>query len=368
MKEKMITVATHTYEKAQLIKMKLEAEGIKCYLKNINLIQGAFTGGVKVRIIDQDLDKALVIIEAINETLFADKKKKKTERIVLIPVDFSDYSYKACKLGLGVAEHLNAKILLIHTYFSPLINTLPFSETFSYDINVDKTIQEIHQNAEDSMKLLVKSLKKEMANGTVPNIQLKQIIREGVPEEEILSYSKNYPPLVIVMGTRGLSKKNNDLIGSVTAEVIERAKVPVLAIPEESPHNSLQLLKNLAYVTSFDSKDFDAIHRLMNIIDKLKIVVHCIHVGHKGENLWDEVRLKGMRDFLQEKYVQNKIQCDFVEGDDMLLEMEKYVQDNKIDIIALNTHRRTIFARLFNPGIARKMLFHTKTPLLVFHT
>ncbi|MEO3240457.1 universal stress protein, partial [Parabacteroides distasonis] len=36
-----------------------------------------------------------------------------------------------------------------------------------------------------------------------------------------------------------------------------------------------------------------------------------------------------------------------------------------IDVIALSTYRRNILARMFNPSIARKMLFHTDTPLLV---
>lgn len=57
-------------------------------------------------------------------------------------------------------------------------------------------------------------------------------MREGIPEEEVLRYTKEYRPRIIIMGTRGKSQKDIDLIGSVTAEVIERSRVPVLAIPE----------------------------------------------------------------------------------------------------------------------------------------
>lgn len=368
MKDRLITVATHTYEKAQLIKMELEAAGIECFLKNINLIQGAFTGGVKVRIHENELDKALEIIEQINESLFSFKKENKPDRVVLLPVDFSEHSNKACLFGIDVGAHLNAKVILFHTFFSPLINTLPFSETFSYDINVDKTLKEIREKADQDMAKLIKKLKKKMESGEIPKVKLYKIIREGVPEEEIISYSKHKPPLVIIMGTRGLNKKNSDLIGSVTAEVLERAKVPVLAIPEECPHNQLKKIHNLGYVTKFDQYDFEAIDRLMNIVGKLDVEVHCVHVGRKGENPWDEVKLKGMADYMEEKYPGKPIKCNFIEGVDIALEMEKFVQEQKIDIIALNTHKRSIFARLFNPGLARKMLFHTKTPLLVFHT
>ena len=52
---------------------------------------------------------------------------------------------------------------------------------------------------------------------------------------------------------------------------------------------------------------------------------------------------------------------------DLLLAIEKFVRDEHIDVIALSTYRRNILARMFNPSIARKMLFHTDTPLLVMH-
>jgi len=45
--------------------------------------------------------------------------------------------------------------------------------------------------------------------------------------------------------------------------------------------------------------------------------------------------------------------------------VEKYVENNNIDLISLSSSRRNIFARMFNPGIARKMLFHSDTPILV---
>ena len=47
------------------------------------------------------------------------------------------------------------------------------------------------------------------------------------------------------MGTRGKSQKDIDLIGSVTAEVIERSRVPVLAIPENTPFSNFLRLSVL---------------------------------------------------------------------------------------------------------------------------
>mgnify|MGYP000408817485 FL=1 len=77
------------------------------------------------------------------------------------------------------------------------------------------------------------------------------MLREGIPEEEILRYAKEYRPVIIIMGTRGKNQKDIDLIGSVTAEVIERSRVPVLAIPENTPFKQFSEVKRVAFITKF---------------------------------------------------------------------------------------------------------------------
>ena len=70
------------------------------------------------------------------------------------------------------------------------------------------------------------------------------VLREGLPEEEIVTFTKEYKPSIIVMGTRGKDQKDADLIGSVTAEVIEMTHVPLIAIPENTPFKDF---KDISY-------------------------------------------------------------------------------------------------------------------------
>lgn len=61
------------------------------------------------------------------------------------------------------------------------------------------------------------------------------------------------------------------------------------------------------------------------------------------------------------------IYYDVVKNDDFLNSLDNYIKTNQIDIITLTSYKRNIFSRLFNPGIARKMIFHSDTPLLVIY-
>lgn len=61
MEEKLVTIATYNYSRAEIIKGRLEASGITCYLRNVNLIQPNVSSGVQIRINEKDVEKALKI-------------------------------------------------------------------------------------------------------------------------------------------------------------------------------------------------------------------------------------------------------------------------------------------------------------------
>ena len=94
--DRLITIAIHTYEKAQIIKGILENENIPVAIQNVNLIQPVISSGVRVRIREKDLPHALQILEQYaifgNENAAAAEPADTQVRRILIPVDFSDYS------------------------------------------------------------------------------------------------------------------------------------------------------------------------------------------------------------------------------------------------------------------------------------
>ena len=64
MEDKLVTLAIHTFEKAQILKTILETEGIEVYIHNVNQIQFVVSAGARVRISGRViLPHALRIIE-----------------------------------------------------------------------------------------------------------------------------------------------------------------------------------------------------------------------------------------------------------------------------------------------------------------
>lgn len=372
MEDKLVTLAILTYAKAQILKNVLENEGIETYIHNVNQIQPVVSSGVRVRIKESDLPHALKITESsacLSEEVVREKAPKieKGSNKVVIPVDFSNYSLKACEFGFNFAKNIDAEVILLHVYFTPIYATsLPYGDVFNYQLSDEENVRNILQKVHSDLNALSDKVKAKVASGEFPDVKYTCVLREGIPEEEILRYSKENRPRIIIMGTRGKNQKDIDLIGSVTAEIIERSRVPVLAIPENTPFKQFSEVKRIAFITNFDQRDLIAFDSLINSLKPFHFSASLIHLADVKDT-WNEIKLGGIKEYFQKQYPQLDIYYDVVKNDDFLNSLDNYIKTNQIDIITLTSYKRNIFSRLFNPGIARKMIFHSDTPLLVIY-
>jgi nucleotide-binding universal stress UspA family protein len=372
MEEKLITIAVHNYARAEVLRTRLEAEGVECYLKNINLIHSVISGGVKVRVNSKDLEKALRIVEKVSEQFREEYQDEASITIrnvqrILVPIDFSDYSVNACRYAIGLAEKLNAEIKLMHVYYNPVVNSMPITDTYYYQVNMDEIIREIELRAKSSMEEFYKDIKEKIERDKIEGVKIDYALTRGIASEEIILKSKEYNPDVIIIGTRGQGEGANDLIGSVAAKIIDDTKVPVLVIPEDSLYKGIATI-NIMYATDFDDSDFNAIKKLMNIMSPFDIRLYCVHIGSQDSNVWDKAKMAGLKEKLYDQYKDYDIECSLIEEKDFMKGIQEFIREKNIDIISMVTHKRNLISKLLNPSYTRKVLFHTSIPFLVFHS
>lgn len=375
MGDKLVTLAILTYAKAQILKNVLENEGVETYIHNVNQIQPVVSSGVRLRIKESDLPRALKITESavwLAEGIVGEKTPKVEDgsKKILIPVDFSNYSMKACEFGFNFAKAYGGEVILLHVYFTPIYtSSLPYGDVFNYQINDEEAVKTILQRVHADLNALSDKVKEKIASGELPDVKYTCVLREGIPEEEILRYSKEQHPRIIIMGTRGKNQKDIDLIGSVTAEVIERSRTAVLAIPENTPFQQFSEVRRVAFLTNFDQRDLIAFDSFISSWKPFHFSVSLIHLADAkdAKDTWNEIKLAGIKEYFNKQYPELEIQYKVVMNDDFLKSFDQYIEANQIDIITLTSYKRNIFARLFNPGIARKMIFHSDTPLLVIN-
>lgn len=373
MEEKLVTLAILTYSKAQILKNVLENEGIEAYIHNVNLIQPVVSSGVRIRIKESDLPRALKVIES--SAWLADEvvkeetsQSEQRSRKILIPVDFSGYSMKACEFGFNFANEIHAEIVLMHVYFSPIyMPSLQYAtEGYGVPMERDVGIKSMLESIHTQLNKLTEEIKNRISKGEMPDVKYTCLLREGVPEEEILHYARFEKPLMIIMGTRGQGEKELDLIGSVTAEIIERSPTFVYAIPEHTKSKNFREIQKVAFITNFDQRDLIAFDSLITTFQDYKFKISFIHLyTDEHRRTWNEIKLAGIKEYFKKQYPQLDICYNVVTEDHLLSNLDDYVKQEQIDVLCITNYKRNIFARLFNPSIARKMIFHSNTPILV---
>ena len=328
MEQTLITIAIHSPEKAQFLKTLLEREGIKVYIHNVSLTDPKrVSAGVRIRIKESDLTKALKVIEQSDFYEYVEKfpHQKVEKHKILIPIDFSDYSLKACEFGFRLAQVMKGEVMLFHAYFSPVYGGITFAE-IAYEINEAETIKDTAKKVKLDIQKFKESIDAQIDSGRLPNVPYQYTIIEGVPEEEIIRFSREYCPTAVVMGTRGKNQKDLDLIGSVTAEVIESSPAPVFAIPENAPLTDFTKVKNIAYATNFGQKDLISFEKIIQFLEPFKFNMHFIHIQQK-EDVWNEIRLAGIREYFASNYPNLKAEYHLIKNeDDILSGIEEFVK------------------------------------------
>lgn len=371
MEDKLVTLAIHTNEKALILKKVLESENIEVHIDGIDLANpdSGFAPGVRIRIKESALPKALNVVESRHLFRYDDEETYRTDdgrKRILVPVDFSDYSLKACRIAFNMAKDIDAKVKILHVYFNPYYPTaLPMAEAFAYQGKEEKEFQTIIEKVKENIQKLCNTIDNKISSGEFPSVNYSYVLREGLPEEEIVTFAKEYKPSLIIMGTRGKDQKDADLIGSVTAEVIEMSKTPLMAIPQNTSFYDLKNVKKIAFLTNFSQRDLISFDLLTKLLKSYKLHVSLTYIAQKKSDKWDEIKLEGIRSYFSKQYPNVQLDYDIIESEDMLKSLDEYIKNNGIDILALTTSKRNVFARMFSPSISRKMLFHSDTPLFV---
>lgn len=367
--EKVIVIARYSNSRALLLKSRLEAEGIDCFLAHQNILQAAVSGGVEIKVRRSDVEKALRVIESSKEEHGKQKedsvKSLRSVRKILVPVDFSDASFRACSFALGLAGKLKAEIKLLHVYYNPVLDIAPFDTSHAYQINLVNYLHESEQNARHQLVKLAKDLKQQ-AKGSNPDLKISTSLSNGLAAEEIALAANRFRPGLIILGTRGIGNQTGGFLGSVTAKVIEKTKTPVLAIPENSRFTSLEKIKHVMYATDFDQSDHLAISRLIGLLHPFNVSLHCVHISVGVKKSWDKVKMEGLSAFLTKEYKKYPVKCEIIVSNDVINGMETYIRDNGIDVIALTNHNRSLLSSFFTPSITKKVLNRISKPLFIF--
>jgi nucleotide-binding universal stress UspA family protein len=135
----------------------------------------------------------------------------------LVPVDGSDNAARALDQALILAKSTGATVTAMHVVERPP----------TVYVESQKVLNELLANyKKESAKILDKCKEVAQKHG----VKLETVIAEGDAASNITGYAEKESFNLIVIGSRGLGKLKEAILGSTSNKVLHRAKMPVMIV------------------------------------------------------------------------------------------------------------------------------------------
>ncbi len=145
-------------------------------------------------------------------------------RKILLPTDGSEYSEKAGKHAIWIADKSISQIVVLNIVDTSFLKSIPQQDL---ELSLEKQFE-----AEGNMAVqkFSENLEISQCDGKCKNVQLITKIRKGKPADEILKTIEKEGIDLVVMGASGKHGFNRLYPGSVTEMVVRSASCPVLVV------------------------------------------------------------------------------------------------------------------------------------------
>lgn len=367
----LTTLVVHTPDYAGILKDILETNGISVVLEDVFVSDSSMRVAEKVRINKKDLVAALKILESgdgissLSNIVLNQKGAK-----LLVPVDFSDSSLMAVRMGFSLARRLSLHPVILHICTIPLFPATMSEVDASLDtseniIDIENELKSEVMSRKAAARRLnefAANVRKLQKQGILCDIKFSTTLLEGVPEEAIVDYCKAHTPELVVMATRGVSRKEEELIGSVTAEVLDSVRVPILTVPEHHVFRDVKEIRNLMMFCNLDQHDLLTLDSLMRMFDYPACNITLVPVYDR------RTKSKGDIESLCRVCAHNYPVANFdtyiPDKKDFRRSVDDFILSRKIDLLIVPNKKTNIFSRIFHPAMAHRFLFERDMPML----
>lgn len=276
-------------------------------------------------------------------------------KTILVPTDFSANAMKAAFYAAEIARQSGATVYFLHV---PELGHEKVHQPFSLRRKYDQLVYEERlnelQNFDQAIRVIYKQVKTKIK------------LLTGSTVQAICKFCDEHPADLIVMGTQGASGLKEVLFGSLTARVIAKTKVPVLAVPAKY---SSEKPDAILLAINYFEQDLTLLNKVVELSRLFSATIHVFVLLKEKErpsrsrSVVDN-ELKEYLVFLKRNFQEISFEAALVVGTDFGAEIERYAQKNGVDIIAMIPYPKTYWDSLMQKSTTQKMAFHSRLPIL----
>jgi len=202
-------------------------------------------------------------------------------KLILCPIDFSEFSIRAYRHALSLAKHYRAKLVAQHIVE---LSRYPYADYGACEGDYAAFAQALRKGGEEQLREFMK-------NHTRDEVRPEFAVHEGSAPDCILAFPQERRADLIVMGTHGRRGYDRLVLGSVTNRVMRKTPCPVLAIcnPAHDPAETVEQshdhqLNRILFCTDFSANSELALNYAISATEEYDAELTLLHVVEESHN------------------------------------------------------------------------------------
>lgn len=284
-------------------------------------------------------------------------------RTIVIPTDFSDTAENAITYGVQLALHLKANITFFHAYNFP--NADPFKPVYAPDGEQSISPKELPEAYASAIDARLEELCAHHQQMTKGKVECQYFSAAGMTIDQVMDTLELVEGSFVVMGTKGYSNRDEILMGSNAARMVENAPVPVMVIPAEAQYRPFT---SVLFASRLLERDLEPLELLIPIISPFDAALHLIHIDEEADAEEEHDAMEGYKEIVNDHIDYPKMQFHLMKEENIIEGINDAATNYHADMIVMNTIRQQGFTGWMKRSLSKKMVFHTHLPLMVFQS
>lgn len=271
---------------------------------------------------------------------------------ILATTDFSSNSKAALRFAIQLASQIDCKITFFHSYH--IMRPTQWNEKVfvSYEYSESTKINK-------KLQQFIASIYKDL--GINPT-DLDCVAKSGVStDRNIMDFAEQNNYTYICLSRKG-DGKSNLLFGTNTTTLINKSKVPVIAVPQ---NYKIAKITKISYASDLFDVD-NELKKVTSFTKHLDAKVELLHFKSPADELTDTDQLEKINKKLAAHHIDTHIEnLDYEKT--LIKNIDSVIKKTKPSMMIMFTQqKRTFFQKLFLSSISAEYSSVSKIPLLVF--
>jgi len=268
-------------------------------------------------------------------------------KTIIVPIDFSDQSFKALQYAGKLAATNKAKVIIFHN-----LAIIPgLVEKFTLGNQIFKILTQLEARLQDLIPLLRRE------SNFWYEAETYCCAGSFIQNLNDLVFEKKAD--LVVMDTKGADSTLERFLCATAVGYIKKAICPVLLVPQDTEP---ALPKRLAYVTEFEYDEKLNINQLVPFIQDYKPDVSLVNIrrSHDDDTTKDDQLFYDLEDqFPNERVFMTQLFTEnFTEA------LDEFIQVHQIDLLTVPVPKLSFFEDLFNTSFAWALIHRATLPVL----